>query len=436
MEAQSYIVEETESAVMARFCEKLVEAGFEDFHNSAVVKVSDTMKQLLGIDFLKQKSFAKVFMKSRPHLFINATKSSIITLTDSMEEKGCVAGKAFEVTCFSKSVKEATDLAITTKSLLTKEIGLPSTSIHDGSFDENCNKAVMKTLPETPRSNLVKKVSKEILDVFTNTENKDELRRLSILPFKAYQRRMLGRINPDDLVSSGVMKECFAPICKKCGGGGLEMPFLFDTQRDLAKVLKSKSLVCPNCKGSLDPKNVTIDSFYMFTDLGHECAKGLWLEAYVKSILEEFGICGERVRLCSVHGRDELDIVFTEGDSLFVCECKDKNVGQNDLYVLAMKVSRINEEKNTPATIDKVLIVSSNPVPKEILATPQEEIKYFSATGNPEKIRKDLAKAVGKARQEYKSKRLKKIEDLLLMFLPSRLEEAYMRMLEEGEYEY
>jgi hypothetical protein len=434
MEALSYVVEETESTIMARFCEKLAEVGFEDFHNSAIARASDSLKELLGIDIVKEKSFAKVFSKpSRPHLLINTTKSSIITLSDSVE-KGCIEGKAFEVTCFSKSRKEAIDLAETTKSLLTKELGFASTIIHDGSFDENCNKALIKTIPETPRSNLVKNVGKDILNVFTNMENKDELRRLSIMPFKAYHGRMLGRLNPDDLVSSAVMKECFAPICKKCGGG-LQIPFLFDSRRELSKVLKSKSLVCPNCKDRLNSENVTIDSFYMFTDLGHECAKGLWLEAYVKSVLEELGICDERIRICSVHGRDEIDIIFSEGDSLFVCECKDKNVGQNDLYVLAMKVSRINEEKNTPAHVDKVLMVSSNPIPKEILATSQEKIKYFSATGNPEKIKKELVKTVNRARQEYKSKRLKKMEDLLLMFLPSRLEEAYIRWITEEEYE-
>jgi len=432
VEARSYIVEETESTIIGKFCEKLAEVGFEDFHNSAVVSASNSLKELLDVDFMKQKSFANTIMKSsRPHLLINTATSSVIMLSDS-EEVECIKGRAFEVTCFSKSQKEVNDLVENTKNLLTKEAGYSSTIIHDGSPDENCNKALIKSLSETARSDLVRKVGGDFLSAFANVENKTEFRRLTTMPFKAYNKSMLGGLNPDNLVVSGIMKECFAPICKRCGGG-LQVPVLFDSRKELSKVVKSKSLVCPNCKNKLGSENVTIDSYYMFTDLGLECSKGLWLEAYVKSILEELGICGDRIKLCSVHGRDEIDIVFCEGDSLFVCECKDKNVGQNDLYILAMKVSRINEEENIPAIVNKVLIISTNSIPKEILMTPQEQVKYLSATGNPEKIKRELVRAVNKAKQEYKSRRLEEMKDLLLMFLPSRLEEAYMRWVTEEE---
>jgi len=433
MEVASYIVEETEPMIATRFCEKLTESGYEDFHVNAVAGTCRILKESLGVDLMSKKSFAKACMQSvRPHLFINAREYSVVMLSEPTE-KGCIKGKAFEVTCFSKSLDGVHELLENTKKLLTQQMGFPSTIIHDGSFDENCNKAFIKSLSETQRTDLMKKVGEDILSVFTNMETKTTLRRFVSFPMKTFVKEMLDGLNPDILVSSGIMKERFAPNCKKCVT--FETPYLFDSVKEVSAVLENKALMCANCGNRLESENAIIRSFYQFTDLGLECAKGLWLEAYVKNILEKLGISGDRIKLCSLHGRDEIDVVFSEGDTLFVCECRDKAVGQNDIYVLATKVSRIKEDEDAAAYADKVLIVSTEPIPKDILITPQGEgPQYLTATGNAEEIKGTLVKAVNKARLEYKNKRLRELSDILLWFLPSKIEEAYLARLVEEEY--
>jgi len=434
MEVMSYVVEEVEPTVRKRFCEKLIEVGFKDFHSNAIERFCKSLKELLDIDLMKVKSFSKEYLESsRPCLLVNTSIGGIIIISES-EEEACVKGKAFEVTCFAKSWEEADKVLAITKDLLTKKLGFASAIIHNGSFDENCNKNLIRSLSETHRSDLAKKVEDDALKVFLNKEASEKLRRLTTFPIKTFDKSMI-QVNPDTLVASGIMTECFAPVCKKCGGSALLMPpYLFNSKKDVSTVLKSKSIVCPSCGNKLNSENATVSSFYQFTNLGLECSKGLWLEAYVKSILEKLGISGDRIKLCSVHGKDELDIVFSEGDSLFICECRDRVIGQNDLYVLAMKVSRINENINEPATVDKVLIISTESIPKDILITPQgEELEYIPATGSPEEIKRELVKAVKKARRRYENKKLKALTRILLWFLPSVVEEAYMRRIIEEE---
>ena len=433
MEASTFVVEQTERSIPKAFCEKIVASGFQDFHQSAIENVCNNLKQLLGVDLMKSRSFRKAYTKSpRPHLFVNPQMSTAILLGEPQESR-CVKGKAFEVTCFSKSKDSNIESVTLLKNLLLKELSLPEKNVHDGGFDENCNRNFIKELSETHRSNLVKRVEAETLNAFADNETRKTLRRMTTFPIKTYSNEMLGA-EPFTFVSLGIFEERYSPICIKCGGYSAGT-FLFDSKNEVSKVLESKSLICPNCGDKLDDGNASIQSFYQFTDLGLECSKGLWLEAYVKSVLEKSGIHDDLAKVCSVRGRDEFDVVFSAGDSLFLCECKDRIIGQNDLYVLATKVSRINEDEDSSAVVDKVLLVSTEPIPKDILTIPQakEEVEYIPATGNTEEIRKKIAGAIKRARRKRRSKRLRELSNILLWFVPSTIEEAYFRRVFERD---
>lgn len=89
---------------------------------------------------------------------------------------------------------------------------------------------------------------------------------------------------------------------------------------------------------------------------------------------------------CALHGKDELDLVFSDGRFLYVCECKDRTVGQNDIYVLAMKASRISADRKMRVTVDRVLIISTEPISKDVMPDERTEesrgeIEYIAIGG-------------------------------------------------------
>lgn len=425
MEIKSIVVEARDSdEVFPNFCTHLEQLGFEDVHENTVQRVCQSLKEILEIDFLKRKSFKKSLNSFHPHLFINTKMKSVILVAEPEEVEFIKGKKPFEVTCFSKSQKDVHNQIKTLKELLAKEIGLSKKEIHDGDLDEVINRNFINSLSETYRTGLIRKVEADALRIFVDGKTRMSLKRLTNLPVKVFSEELIIELNlelnPNVLVSSRIMKEYFAPRCTKCGEGGMSSSYLCDSKERLLSVLKETNLFCQRCGYKLDSEFVEIESLFRFTDLGLECAKGLWLEAYVRSILEKLGIKGENIKSCVVHGKDELDHIFADCDDLYVCECRDRTVGRNDVYVLAMKVSRIEDDESTEASVDKVLIISTEPISKDIVSSEKEmEIKYIPISDDSDSIAKNVEKLIKKSRTAYKRRKMKDLSELMLSCIPS-----------------
>ena len=438
MEVEPIVIEtNTPEEDFSKLCIGLEDVGFVDVHAKALENACNYLKEAIDLDFMKRKSFTKKLVSSRPHLFINAKTQSTVILDEPAEEE-CLEGTFFEIVCFSKRLDEMESLVQTLKKLLIEKVGVPKAKIHDGNIDDLCNKRFIKSLSETQRSIMVKKVGTDVLDVFKQEKIKDGLKALTTLPFKVFDRFTLHGANPQALVSFGLLRENYSPICKKCGPSSVAIA-LYDSQESLSSALKRKTLICSKCGSELNPENATIRSHFCFTNLGLECAKGLWLEAYVKSILEELGIFGDRMKLCAVHGKDELDFVFTDCGNLYVCECRDKVVGRNDIYVLAMKVNRIEEDEESEASPNKVLVISTKSISKDIISSERAEEgkpQYVAVCGDMDAIRNNLVKSIRKARRKYKREKTKQLSQILHDCTPLNTEEIIQRAISLEEYPF
>ena len=438
MEVEPIVIEtNTPEEDFSKLCIELEDIGFGDVHKTALENTCSYLKETIDLDFMKRKSFTKKLVSSRPHLFINEKMQSAIILTEPSEEE-CVEGTVSEIICFSKKSNELENLVQTLKKLLIKKVEVSKAKIHDGNIDDLCNKSFIKSLSETPRSSTVKKVGTDVLDIFRQKEIKDGLKRLTTLPFKVFDEFALLDANPHALVSCGLLRENYSPICKKCGLSS-EAIALFDSQESLSAALRKKTLICSRCGSKLNSENAKIGSYFCFTDLGLECSKGLWLEAYVKSILEELGILGDRMKLCAVHGKDELDLIFTDCGNLYVCECRDKVVGRNDVYVLAMKVNRIEEDEESEAFVNNILVISTKSISKDIISSEKAEEdkpQYVAVCGDMDAIENNLVKTIKKSRRKYRREKIKQLSQILLDCLPQRVEEIVERATSLEDYPF
>ena len=424
---------------------ELEKLGFEDIHKKALESTCRNLKDILNVDLISRVSFKKKVNTPRPHVFIDTKTKNVIMFSEPEEEEIITANTAFEITCFSEKQKGVGDLVETAKKLL-EHCGLGKDAVHDGDFDENCNKRFIRSILQTRRSTLIENVNSDITDVFKQPLQKKLLRRLTTFPMKFFrddhflivEEYESAEPDPYVLVSCGILEEKFS---LECGGENCvtvsDRAPLFDLKKEASSALERKVLVCPSCGGKLTSENASVRSYFRFTDLGLECAKGLWLEAHVKLALEELGVKGDIIKCCAIHGKDELDLVFTYFGDLYVCECRDRVVGRNDVYVLAMKTSRINEDKETDAIVNKVLMVSTEPVSKDIVSTSpkkeDEEPEYIFISGNSEAIEKELVKVIRKSKRRHKREKMKLLSEYVLDCLPPTEEEIEKRFFEKAE---
>lgn len=444
-EVRSIIVEtRAANELFPKLCLELEKLGFKDIHKKALESICSNLKDMLNVDLMSRASFRKKVRTPRPHIFIDLKTRSVVALNEP-ERKEFVTGEtAFEVTCFSETQYEADSLVENLKKLLEQRLG--KDAIHDGDFDENCDKHLIRSLLETRRGALIGRVSQDIIRVFAQSNASKALRRLAAFPIKFFSRDMftlveqdeLYEFDPQSLASLGILEEKFSFGCKTCENSSSAGTPIFDSKKDASSALQKKSMLCPNCANRLTSESATIQSYFRFTDLGLECAKGLWLEGYIRSILEELGVKGNMMKCCAIHGKDELDVVFSYYGDLYICECKDRVVGRNDVYVLAMKASRINEDEKIGTTVNKVLVVSTEPISKDIISTAlsrkeNAEPKYLFVSGGSEAIRKEILKVARKAKQRYKREKIKQLSQLLLDCLPPTQEEIEERFFEQEE---
>jgi hypothetical protein len=406
---------EGDAQIFLKFRKSLEDAGCVDIHAESVRENCLTLKGILKVDLLKQKSIEKALSSLQSSLLVNPkTKATIILKKSPMREPRARA--TFLVQCYSDNLKSVESNVGTLKKIIIQKVGLGKEKIQDGDENENANRHCIDSLTETQRSQLVKAVKTDMLNVFVSQNTRNVLRKLVSFPIKVFREDMFGKRGFGELdlagtVSSGIFNELFSPTCKKCAHE-ISPPSLFDSKEDITPVLEKKTLVCPSCGSKLDLENTLIMRYVRFSKLGLEMAKGLWLEAYVYSMVIEAGIPKTNIAVCACHGKDELDMVFTDGTYLYVCECKDKVVGQNDVYILAMKTNRISADEKLGATADKVLMISTEPISKDILPEEKveddyEEIDYIPLSGDLEAIRKKLVGLVEQSKREYKKKRLR-----------------------------
>lgn len=406
---------EGDAQIFLKFRKSLEDAGCVDIHAESVRKNCLTLKETLKVDLLKQKSTQRALSSLQSPLLVNPkTKATIILRRSPIRETRPRA--TFLVQCYSDNLKSVESNVSALKKIIIQKVGLGKEKIHDGDENENANRHCIDSLTETPRSQLLKAVKTDMLNVFVSQNARYVLRKLVSFPIKVFRedmfvKRGLGELDLAGTVSSGIFNELFSPTCKKCVHEE-SLPSLFDSKEDITPVLEKKTLVCPNCGSKLDSENTLITRYFRFSKLGLEMAKGLWLEAYVYSTVIEAGIPKTNIAVCVCHGKDELDMVFTDDTYLYVCECKDKVVGQNDVYVLAMKTNRISADEKLGAKADKVLMISTEQISKDILPGEKveddsEEIDYIPLSGDLEAVRKKLVELIEKSRREYKKKRLR-----------------------------
>lgn len=423
MEIKPFLVD-GDMKVFSNFSKNLESAGYENAHTKAVKQVCSTLKEILRVDLLKQKACEKVLSSPRSSVFVNPETNGVVMLTRPVRSRSPERKQKFSVVCFSHSQRNVDDIAKTLMGILIQKTGVREEGIHEGDKDENANRHCIKNLSTTRRSELINDVKTDMLNVFVEGNARTLLKALVTFPFKVFREDMfkkekLGELDIDLIVSVGIFDQLFSPTCKKCREEMVISPFLFDSKRDIEPILEKKTLVCPSCGHKLGMDNTIIMRYLKFSKLGLEMAKGLWLEAYIVSLLRDMKIPKASIITCALHGKDELDILFSDGKYLNVCECKDRTVGQNDVYVVATKASRISADKKIGATADRVLMISTEPISKDIMPEEQTEdtygrVEYIPIGGELSAIKEKLVKIINESRRGQKKQRIEQLSALLV----------------------
>ena len=267
---------------------------------------------------------------------------------------------------------------------------------------------ILDKLKDNHRSRLIDNVSEDMLKIFMDKSIRDVLKDFSNLPYKIIPKHMLPDTMPyDKLVKAQIFNESYMANCKKCPDIFPVYITSFESKEAVIKNLEDGVMICPSCGDVLTINNTTIESVYIFTEIGQECAKGLWLEAYINALLIKEGISPTKIKCCHFNDKDELDHVFIDSSQLIVSETKDRNIGQNDIYVTAMKATRIGA--------DKVLLISTQEISKDILPHTEDDEKpsYIPITGSTKDIAKKLKSEIKKMRKNYVTNEVREIKEII-----------------------
>jgi len=167
--------------------------------------------------------------------------------------------------------------------------------------------------------------------------------------------RAIGAI--EGLIAMGALTPNFQIRCKSC-----DTPHLVFTERLEAEKNLGGSVKCPCGNSRLQvAETYAIDESYQ-----RALQQGVWLEALVGDVADS--------RACrqwngSVLGTDEIDVLCVIANRIVMFECKDRNLGQNDLYVAAVK---------SRAKADMVVFVSTQPLHSNV----QQGISALNRAGS------------------------------------------------------
>ncbi len=146
----------------------------------------------------------------------------------------------------------------------------------------------------------------------------------------------------DRLIASGALTSNFQIQCGNCNISHLVFADRRDAERNLGGSVKctcGKSRLC------------VVETYGVEKKYQLSLQQGLWLEAFVTSCVDPI-VC--RCWTGKILGTDEVDVICVIADRIVMVECKDRAVGQNDLYVAAIKAQSLGA--------DRVLIVSTHPL--------------------------------------------------------------------------
>jgi len=276
---------------------------------------------------------------------------------------------------------------------------------YEGSYKEYRLSQKFEKIKNTHRTELINSMEDDFIEIISDEYYRNKLQQLSdISPGNlidvAYFIDVLNfkKKEVNKMVLSKVINKVYAIRCDKCSKKTfkiIQMPF--NNKEDIKELIMKKSIICPDCSEILNEKDSSIIEVYTIPNLTKECIKGLWLEAYCKNILKKMDVKEDKLKICGYYENNELDICLMESDNLLVFECKDKNIGQNDIYILTVKANRINADKVIIVTTQELQDNITNIVTKD---DENEDDKYIFICGSSKHIEKEMNEIIQNLRNQ------------------------------------
>lgn len=392
-----------------QFINNLKKEGFSDLNESILTHAVHLLRSSINEDFQDVIEVTKYRDgHEQTKIIVNSEMK-----TSALLKRGPRRGKnrnvmLYEISIFSDEMENNIKTRDLFKDVLLSKIKIKS-EIIEGSLKEAHLFGILDRLKGNHRSRLIEQVSEDMLKIFMDKSTRATLKDIANIPYKIIPKHILSdNISYDELVKAQIFKESYIANCKNCPDMFSVYITSFESKEAVIKNLEEGVMICPSCGKELTTNSATIESVYIFTDIGQECAKGLWLEAYINTLLIKEGIAPNKIKCCHFNEKDELDHVFIDSSQLVVSETKDRNIGQNDIYITAMKATRIGA--------DKVLLISTEEISKDILPQTGDEDKptYISISGSTKDISKKLKSEIQKMRKEYVDKKVNNIKEILL----------------------
>lgn len=184
------------------------------------------------------------------------------------------------------------------------------------------------------------------------------------------------------LLEKKLVNKLLQIVCHKCGAPNVRT----EASTDIKKLLTE--IRCGVCSEKLTASDVQ-EVFVLPSDV-ISLANGLWLEEYVRNIIEK--ICS-KVWQGRFLGNDELDVVGLKLGTVFLFECKTTDIGHTDVYNLVIKARRLGANVALLVTTAKI-VENARKAIEELSRS--ERIDIYPVEGNPEEIRKLLIEHVDK----------------------------------------
>lgn len=164
----------------------------------------------------------------------------------------------------------------------------------------------------------------------------------------------------DILSNDKIVSAHFSAFCEECRTSQLAL-----SQRDIAEnAVRDAGHRC----GSCGKEKLVVQDTYAVTDgISRAVQQGLWLESLADDALR----ChSNAVWAGQMARRDELDVIGVVAEQTVLIECKDTNLGSNDVYVTAAKANNIDA--------NLVIMVTTNDVHQNVI----ESINDISASSD------------------------------------------------------
>jgi hypothetical protein len=339
---------------------------------------------------------------------LRSPKGVYVILSQSKIEIGTHIIDYLTVTCFNAEITLLDETVKDIHSILSEKLGLSgfrSGTPACASFIDELKKESKKSAS----GKVLEKFNiKKIVEFFIEEDKKKQVVELADFPLSSIPPDYIkDELELEDtfikkLIESNILSKMMSIECKKCGKR--RFPFYTgiivtpEKGKDFSTLLNKGMLHCPSCGVALRSDNISFLEVLSLNGDARELIRGgVWLEGFVLQVLLENGIPEENIINSVYIGRDEIDLI-TGYNTTILFECKDKTLGQNDLYILGTKASHINPEL--------VVIVTTQEIPKDILDIIQrmrEEAPYEVQviSGKIEKIKNEVQKLLLSVNEDY-----------------------------------